>query len=173
MYAVPLYPYPCVFRALNGGTCSCRSLEQWCQDFFFGGPNFDSQKPWRAANSIASSSLLRSVATSLFSLSCGTHDRVGGCKSKIFPSRGLPCPLDETLVLHRGGEGNHIFQCGPRATTCGPRVTTQVRPASRAGRTSQLRGPHCNANFWTLGGPHFMASRATFGPRAALFTSLP
>ena len=49
---------------------------------------------------------------------------------------------------------------------------TEVRPANRAGRTSQFRGPHYNANFWTLGGPQFMTSRAAFGPRAALFTPL-
>jgi hypothetical protein len=37
---------------------------------------------------------------------------------------------------------------------------------------SQFRGPHYNANFWTLGGPQFMTSRAAFGPRAALLTPL-
>ena len=49
---------------------------------------------------------------------------------------------------------------------------TEVRPANHAGRTSQFRGPHYNANFWTLDGPQFMTSRAAFGPRAALVTPL-
>ena len=51
-----------------------------------------------------------------------------------------------------------------RPGKCGPRTA--------AGRTSQFRGPHYNANFLTLGGPQFMTSRAAFGPRAALFTPL-
>ena len=94
----------------------------------------------------------------------------GGANRKFFPLEVDP-PLDETLVPHRGRGGEaekttfSIFQCSPRATT-------QVRPANHAGCTLQFHRPHYNANFWTLGGPHFMASRATFGPRAALFTSL-
>ena len=98
----------------------------------------------------------------------------GGVQIAIFSLSRLTPPLDETLLPHRGWEKRQIFQCqcGPRATTCGPRAATQVRPASRAGRTSQFRGPQYNAHFWTLGGPHFMASRATFGPRATLFTPL-
>ena len=76
----------------------------------------------------------------------------------------LTPPLDETLVPHPtgGGErergGDNIFHFS-------------VRPAGHNMRAA-VRGPHYIAHFWTLRGPHFMASRATFGPRAALFTSL-
>ena len=107
-------------------------LGQWCQDFFFGGPNLDSHKPWRAATSIASSSLLRSAFFSLVDPP---------------PPRSNPCSSPP------GGWGgvhinnSDIFQCGLRATTCGPRAATQVRPASNAGRESR--------------GPHFAISRAT------------
>ena len=72
----------------------------------------------------------------------------GGCKSKIFPRSHA-----------RVASAAH----GPQRK-CGPRTA--------AGRTSQFRGPHYNAHFWTLGGPQFMTSRATFGSRAALFTPL-
>ena len=102
----------------------------------------------------------------------------GDANKKNFPLEVDPPPRLNPCSPPPEGWGrvlrniSDIFQCGPRATTCGPRAATQVRPASRAGRTSQFRGPHYNAHFWTLGGPHFMASRATFGPRAALFTSL-
>ena len=52
---------------------------------------------------------------------------------------------------------------------------TLMQSAARGGAvscTSQLCGPHYNANFWTLGGPHLMTLRAAFGPRAALLTPL-
>ena len=51
------------------------TLDQWCQDFFFGGPNFDFQKPWRSAANIASSSPLRFVAKQAFFPNAGGEKR--------------------------------------------------------------------------------------------------
>ena len=122
------------------------ALLEWCQDFFGRGPHFGSRKTWRAAASIASSWPLG----------------LGG-KKPFFPFVRNSRP---------GGEGGGRG-CKWKNFQCGPRATTEVRPTNRAGRTSQFRGPHYNANFWTLGGPQFMTSRrAAFGPRAALFTPL-
>ena len=155
---------PCIYIAFRPnlvqrkmGVLDNHGIGQRCQDFFFGGPNFDFQKPWRAAANIASSSPLRSpLSGNKISLSSRTHDRgEGGANRKFFPLEVDPPPSSMKPLFP-----DDIFQCGPRATTCGPRATKQVRPAIY------------NANFWTLCGPRFMASRATFGPRAALFSSL-
>ena len=74
---------------------------------------------------------LWSVATSYFSLSCGTRDRGGGCKSKIFPSRGWPPPSMKPFFHRQGREETTFFSTarGPQHAArgpqhkCGPRVT--------------------------------------------------
>ena len=78
-------------------------LEQWCQDFFGRGPHFDSQKPGgpQAASHPRDRSV--SVAKSLFSLSCGTHDR-GGVQIKNVSMR----PASHNGSAAREPRGSHF-----------------------------------------------------------------
>ena len=74
----------------------------------------------------------------------------------------------ECQLLTGGGGANRKLWSAARPS----RATLKCGPRRSAGRTSQFRGPHYNTNFWTLGRPQSMTSRAAFGPRAALLTPL-